>query len=85
MNAAQALAAVALVAGRYALHAVSNVHITMDHGENGCMPTARLDFEDLPDGKTLEIDLLAGDDDAEAFRGLVELAIFKHRNPGATP
>lgn len=71
---------VALVVGRYAYMAGCGVRITLDDGPNGCMHSARIQFEDVESYAPLEIDLQI--EDEEAFRGLVELAIFKHRNPG---
>lgn len=47
------------------------------------MPLARVVFEDVEGDAPLEFDLLLGDQ--EAFRGLVELAIYQYRNPKETP
>ena len=80
----RSLATVAAVAGRYALAAGCGAHLTLSDGsENGGMPFVRLDFEDVESDSPLEFDLLT--DDQEAFRGLVELTIFKYRNPGTAP
>lgn len=76
----RSLATVAAVAGRYAFAAGCDVRLTVVDGGNGCLPSARVVFEDVESDAPLEFDLLT--DDQEAFRGLVELAIFKHRNPG---
>lgn len=78
----RSLATVAAVAGRYALAAGCGLRLTLSDGGNGCMPLAQVVFEDVESDSPLEFDLLLSDH--EAFRGLVELAIFEYRNPKET-